>query len=40
MGQKAKKSSPEALDAALEKLVVCCPDKKTYDSVTSVMFQL
>ena len=40
MGQKAKKSSPEALAAALEKLVVCCPDKRTYDSVTSVMFQL
>jgi len=37
---KAKKSSPEALDAALEKLVMCCPNKKTYDSVTSVMFQL
>ena len=40
MANKAKKSSPEALDAALEKLVVCCPDKRTYDSVTSVIFQL
>ena len=40
MVDKAKKSSPEALDAALEKLVICCPNKKTYDSVSSVMFQL
>ena len=40
MGFKAKKGSPEALDEALEKLVMICPVKKTYDSLTSVMFQL
>ena len=36
----AKKSSEEALDQALDKLVISCPDKKTYDELTSVMFQL
>ena len=40
MGKKAAKSSPEALNQALEKLVMVCPNKKTYDECTSVMFQL
>ena len=40
MGKAAKKSSPEALDQALKKLVMICPNKKTYDEMTSLMFQL
>ena len=28
------------LDEALDKLVLISPDKRTYDSITSVMFQL
>ena len=28
------------LDEALDKLVIISPDKRTYDSITSVMFQL
>ena len=40
MAKKANKSSPEALNKVLEKLVMVCPNKKTYDEVTSVMFQL
>jgi len=35
-----RKSSPEALNAALEKLVLISPNKKTYDELSSVMFQL
>ena len=34
------KSSEEALDQALDKLVMVCPNKKTYDELTSLMFQL
>ena len=40
MGKAVKKSSPEALEQALIKLVLVCPNKKTYDEVTSIMFQL
>ena len=40
MGKKAAKSSSEALDQALQKLVMVCPNKKTYDEITSLMFQL
>ena len=40
MGKKAAKSSPEAIDQALQKLVMVCPNKKTYDEITSLMFQL
>ena len=40
MGKKAAKSSVEALDLTLQKLVMICPNKKTYDDITSVMFQL
>ena len=40
MGKAVNKSSPEALENALKKLVMVCPNKKTYDEVTSVMFQL
>jgi hypothetical protein len=50
VGKAVKKSSEEALNQALDKLVmVCpnknklvmvCPNKKTYDELTSLMFQL
>ena len=40
MGKAVKKSSKEQLEAILNKLVMVCPNKKTYDEVTSVMFQL
>ena len=40
MGERAAKSSPEALDQALQKLVLISPNKKTYDELTSLMFQL
>ena len=39
MGKAVKKSSKEQLEAILNKLVMVCPNKKTYDEVTSVMFQ-
>ena len=40
MGRAVKKSSPEALEQALKKLVMISPNKKTYDEMTSLMFQL
>jgi hypothetical protein len=40
VGERAAKSSPEALDQALQKLVLISPNKKTYDELTSLMFQL
>tara|TARA_Y100000361_G_scaffold140251_1_gene144169 strand:+ start:188 stop:439 length:252 start_codon:yes stop_codon:yes gene_type:complete len=40
VGKTAKKSSEEALDQALDKLIMMCPNKKTYDELTSLMFQL
>ena len=40
MGKAVKKSSREQLEAILNKLVMVCPNKKTYDEVTSDMFQL
>ena len=40
MGKSVKKSSEEALDQALDKLVMLAPNKKTYDELTSLMFQL
>jgi len=40
ISRTAKKSSEEALDQALDKLVMICPNKKTYDELTSLMFQL
>ena len=40
MGKKAAKSSPEAIDQALQKLVMVWPNKRTYDEITSLMFQL
>ena len=40
MGKAVNKSSPEALENALKKLVIVCPNKKTYDELTSLMFQL
>ena len=35
-----KKPLETVIDDALDKLVVISPDKRTYDSITSVMFQL
>ncbi len=35
-----RKSSEDALNLALDKLVMVCPNKKTYDELTSLMFQL
>ena len=35
-----RKSSEDALTQALDKLVMVCPNKKTYDELTSLMFQL
>ena len=40
MGKKAAKSSSEAVDQALQRLVMVCPNKRTYDEITSLMFQL
>ena len=40
MGKAVKKGSEEALDQALDKLVMVCPNKRTYDELTSLMFQL
>ena len=40
MGKKAAKGSSEAIDQALQKLVMVCPNKRTYDEITSLMFQL
>ena len=40
MARYVRKSSPEALEQALEKLVMISPNKKTYDEMTSLMFQL
>jgi hypothetical protein len=40
VGKAAKKSSEEILNNALDKLVMVCPNKKTYDELTSLMFQL
>ena len=40
MGKAVNKSSPEALENALKKLVMVCPNKQTYDELTSLMFQL
>ena len=40
MGKTAKKGSEEALNESLDKLVMICPNKKTYDELTSLMFQL
>lgn len=37
---KAMKSSEEALNNVLDKLVIISPNKKTYDEMTSLMFQL
>ena len=40
MGKAVKKSSQEQLESILQKLVLVCPNKKTYDELTSLMFQL
>ena len=38
----AEKKLPETgkIDNVLDKLVMLCPNKRTYDEITSVMFQL
>ena len=38
----AEKKLPETgkIDSVLDKLVLLCPNKRTYDEITSVMFQL
>ena len=38
----AEKKLPETgkIDNVLDKLVLLCPNKRTYDEITSVMFQL
>ena len=40
MGKAVKKGSEDALNQALDKLVMISPNKKTYDELTSLMFQL
>ena len=35
-----KKPLESVIDETLDKLVIISPDKRTYDSITSVMFQL
>jgi len=40
VGKAAKISGDERLNNALDKLVMVCPDKKSYDEITSLMFQL
>ena len=40
MAEKKRKPLEEVLDQGLEKLVMVCPNKKTYDEITSIMFQL
>ena len=38
--RSVKKNSEEILNEALDKLVLLSPNKKTYDQLTSLMFQL
>ena len=38
--RSVKKNSEEILNEALDKLVLLSPNKKTYDQITSLMFQL
>ena len=40
MAEKKRKPLEEVLDQGLEKLVMISPNKKTYDEITSIMFQL
>ena len=40
MAEIKRKPLEEVLDQGLEKLVMSCPNKKTYDEITSIMFQL
>jgi hypothetical protein len=40
MTEAVRKPLSEVLDQALEKLVLISPNKKTFDELTSVMFQL
>ena len=40
MAEKKRKPLSEVLDQGLEKLVMISPNKKTYDEITSIMFQL
>ena len=40
MAEVKKKPLNEVFDQGLEKLVMISPNKKTYDELTSIMFQL
>ena len=40
MAEIKRKPLEQVLDQGLEKLVMSCPNKKTYDEITSIMFQL
>ena len=40
VGKAVKRGSEEALNQALDKLVMVCPNKQTYNELTSLMFQL
>ncbi len=40
MAQKKRKPLEDILDQGLNKLVMISPNKKTYDEITSIMFQL
>ena len=40
MAEKKRKPLGEVFDQGLEKLVMISPNKKTYDEITSIMFQL
>ena len=40
MAEKKRKPLEEVFDQGLNKLVMISPNKKTYDEITSIMFQL
>jgi hypothetical protein len=40
LAEKKRKPLSEVFDQGLEKLVMISPNKKTYDEITSIMFQL
>ena len=40
MAEVKRKPLSEVFDKGLEKLVMISPNKKTYDELTSIMFQL
>jgi len=40
LAERKRKPLSEVFDKGLEKLVMISPNKKTYDEITSIMFQL